>query len=69
MKSSILDTSCNVSSFVKWEYKVVVTSNWNWSENQAAEKATAALNTEGKDGWELVAVYERFFYFKRLQET
>jgi hypothetical protein len=39
-----------------WEYKVVTSAGYLDEQD---------LNALGKEGWELVAVFENTFYFKR----
>lgn len=42
----------------KYEYKCAMVLG-------GAEKTTSTLNEYGQDGWELVCVYNAWFYFKR----
>jgi hypothetical protein len=44
---------------IKWEYRQEILEGWN---------NTAQLNVFGDEGWELVAVKERVFFFKRQKE-
>jgi hypothetical protein len=50
---------------MQWEYRVVMTSIWNWSMEQYAEGAESLLNQLGHEGWELVSVKESYLFLKR----
>lgn len=51
----------------KFEYKVVDTDTIysKYSDGYYDERYQLYFNDLGKEGWELVAVSSRFFYFKR----
>lgn len=46
-----------------WEYKYV---NLRWTIGESIDVFVDALNTEGKEGWEVVTIDNRNCYFKRL---